>query len=157
MNRLLPIFLLMTACSAELDGVRVLGPESVEVSWDDAYDGLYDGMIAAVPVDLLAHSVDGTALPGELLSLSVEGASLALPEDLLEQGTLWDAVAWREIEILASGPRLEIHADDMGAVRVVVLIDHFGLQGDCFEPVELVVDGAGEDLTIPIAPRMPCR
>ena len=117
-----------------------------------------DELIAAVEVDLLAYDgADGTALPGETLVLSIDGAMLARPEAVLDGGPIWDTLTGREIEVVDSAESLEIQADDMGAVRVVVLIDRFETRRGCYEPIELLVEAAQEQLTIPIAPRMPCR
>ncbi|MCO4745990.1 MAG: hypothetical protein KC912_14440 [Proteobacteria bacterium] len=158
MNRAFPLLLLAVACSGAEDGVRVLGPERVEIQWDEAHDSVDDGMIAAIPVDLLAYAAaDGSALPHEPLQLSIEGATLATPADILDHGEQWNALSGRDIEVLDSANLLEIDADDMGAVRVIVLVDRFPLIGDCYLPLELVVDAADESLTIPIAPRVLCR
>jgi hypothetical protein len=158
MNRLLPSLILATACTGAGDGVRVLGPERVEIQWDEAHDLLDDGVIAAIPVDLLAYDgADGTALPEEPLQVSIEGATLARPGDVLDRGDLWNALSGREIDVLDSSNLLELEADDMGAVRVIVLVDRFPVSGDCYVPLELVVDAADESLTIPIAPRVLCR
>lgn len=157
MMRLLPL-LLFTACATGGEGVRVLGPEAVEISWDTAYDGLEDGFIAAVQVDLLAYDgSDGSALPGESFVISVQGATLARSEDVVDHGALWNAVTGRDLDVLEATTTLEIVGDDMGAARVVVIVDQFEMVAGCYEAVELVVDAGNDQLSLPISPRMPCR
>ncbi|TNE88823.1 MAG: hypothetical protein EP330_13295 [Deltaproteobacteria bacterium] len=159
MNRVLPL-LLLTACLGGGDEVRVLGPETVDVESDELGA---DDVFAVVPVDLLAYDPDnGFALAHEPLHLSVRGAELARVSDLLPDGELWDVVGARPFDLLDARSELEVESDELGAVRVLVVIDGFDTDGGCAEPVELVVDGqssSGADalLTTSIAPRMPCR
>lgn len=157
MNRVLPL-LIVAACGSHSEGVRVLGPEAVELQWD----GAVEGSLAVVPVDLLAYDAGtGEALPAEPLSLRVVGAELSLPQDRTDSGPFWDVVAARPVDLLHTFQQVDLVTDEMGAIRVLVVVEEFEERDGCAVPVELVVDAGsdphGAPLIIPVAPRVPCR
>lgn len=128
------------------EGARLLLPDAVRVTWDDAFNGVDDGLGTLVPVDLMVY--DGaTGEPLELVDIRfaalAPAAEILAPSDIdLASGAcrtcVWDAgrdryLGWRVGTSSAQ-------TDDDGLARVYVWVDAFPSRDGVLAPVEVAVD-----------------
>ncbi len=138
--------LLLAGCADTAVGdTQLLVPTELEFSWDEELNGEDDGLVSAVPVDLMVYdAATGVPVAGTDIELSVIGASLALEGDLFWYdddcaGCLFDDRRGRFLEIPAAGftEGLQVSTDGEGFVRVFVVVDALEWMGDDYEPVSL--------------------
>lgn len=174
---LLPILCLAAACAAEdPSGVGLLVTERVEFPWDAAYDGVGDGRVALLPLDVMVYD----ALTGDPLSgveVVLDGDVVAfLPGDAVFlagrdcDGCVWDAYRDEFVEVDAAYPTwvdvtvgtapLVAMTDADGLVRVYAEVDSLagtshgggalhGLEADA----DLSVTVGGAVRTVRLSPR----
>jgi hypothetical protein len=163
MRRFLSLTLL-PACAAAPDGALLI-PADVDVTWDEAWNGVDDGVAAFVPVDVMAYdAATGDALPGVPVGLLIDGvaAEAIAPRDLLvpdddcgaDCGDEWDAWGDRWVAPTDAGAAsLDGVTDDDGLVRWTVRIDAFPTSAGTAMPQAVSVFGLDLDETFLIAPR----
>jgi len=144
MNRLALLTVVLVGCAVEMDetGPQLLVPDMVAVDWDSSLDGVDDGLVALVPVDVMVYdsqsgdpleSVDIElfgAAPDTLL-VGVEDVFAAQAVDDLyswdDPGLMWDAWRDRYVSLSEGVPteRLVVSTDATGLARVYVVVDRF--------------------------------
>lgn len=144
MNRFALLATVLVGCTVEesVSGPQLLVPDEVLVDWDVSLNGVDDGLVALVPVDVMVYdSQSGEPLYGMQLDLvgdapdtllvaaddvqpaaTIDGESLS---DIAD--TTWDA--WRDryvsLDPSTLTEHLTVQTDATGLARVYVLIDRF--------------------------------
>jgi hypothetical protein len=139
---------------------ELLVPADVEVRWAAAWNGVDDGLAAAVPVDVMVYGArSGEPVAGVALRVRIEpesaaegillapeaavGAVGALREDCAR--CWWDA--WRdafvEVDAAALQPDLTLTTDANGLARAYVVVDAASGEEGAFAPATVTVVGAG--------------
>lgn len=134
---LLPLALMVAACSSDDATVSVLVPQEVEFPWDAAYDAVNDGRVALLPLDVMVYDpLTGDALVGADVSVTSDGA-LFVPADAVVAAApgcvdcAWDAFRneYVELDVDATEPWVAT-TDEDGLVRVFALVDSLVDAGD---------------------------
>ena len=153
MNRYLPLLLLAACGRIE---PQLLVPAGVEVPWDTSFDGVGDGLVAVIPVDVMLYdSNTGDPLADVVVEVTVpEGeAGLVGENDVVAaapEGGVWDAR--RDRWVALASDRLpgtaSYRTDGTGLVRLNVVVDAF--DGG---PVVVKVVASGVDEAFVVEPR----
>ncbi len=153
MTRLLPV-LLLAACG-RLEP-QLLVPADVDVPWDASFDGVGDGLVAVVPVDVMMYDANtGSPLADVAVTVAVPDGEAGLvgendvvvapPED-----AVWDARRDRWVALATDhlAPALTVRTDATGLVRLNVVVDAF--EG---APVLVTVSARGVEDAFVVGPR----
>ena len=167
-------FVALTACGVGDEASEVpqlLVPDDVEVHWDRSFNGVDDGVVALVPVDLMIYDrttgepladvvIDVTALSAEAGLIEPDAVLRVDPE--IQDGE-WLLDAWRDrwFEFVDAdlGPAgsLRVRTDAWGLARVYVYADAFpaasAADDGVFAPIPIVVSMGITDDTFLIVPR----
>jgi hypothetical protein len=166
MNRLLalPLVLWFGGCAADVAdpyGAQVLMPVDVDFSWNEAYNGHADGLVAVIPLDLMVY--DGAS--GEPLYAEIElGSAGARFLDPLVVGAggsdcvdcAWDAVRDEYVEFPphAAGATITVETDGDGLARTYAVIDSMSRgEGGGFDPVQVSVALGEQREFVELVPR----
>jgi hypothetical protein len=125
----------LAACEAELGG-GVLVPESLEVSWDRAFDAAGDGLIAVLPFDVYVYDAAGRAVPGvdvELVGEAVGVLDLGEVQPATAEcvSCAWDTRSDTRVWLQAE-PRSAwtVTTDGSGLARCYVVVDRLELDSE---------------------------
>ena len=153
MIRFLPVLSLAACGRIE---PQLLVPEDVDVPWDVSFDGVGDGLVAVVPVDVMLYDANtGDPLVGVMVDVSVPDgeAGLVGENDVVvasPERAVWDArrdrwVALATEHLAAAG---SYRTDGTGLVRLNVVVDAF--EG---APVVVSVVASGVEEGFVVGPR----
>ena len=154
-HRVLGLLLLVQACDDDLSaGPRLLAPAEITFAWDDAWNDDNDGVMALVPLDVMAYDgATGEPREGADLALRVSGGSL-LAVDRVEAGEdgcvdcVWDT--WSDVSVRIL-PGDDAGADEaLGASGLTLRTDARGLAR-----VYVVVDALSDELGVTVEARHP--
>ncbi len=128
------VFAAFAGCDAEV-AAGFLIPETVEVSWDRAFDAASDGLVAVVPFDVYVYDAAGRPVPGVDVEL-VGDAVGVLDIGEVEVATAdcvscaWDTRSDARVRLLVS-PRgaWVVTSDDRGLARCYLVVDRLGVDG----------------------------
>lgn len=153
MNRFLPMLLLAACGRIE---PQLLVPADLEVPWDVSFDGVGDGLVAVLPVDVMLYDANtGDPLADVAVEVSVPNgeAGLVGENDVViaaPEQAVWDArrdrwVALATDRLAASG---SYRTDATGLVRLNVVVDAFD-----GAPVVVSVVASGVEERFVVGPR----
>ena len=142
MSRYAFLTLLLVGCAVEDSemGPQLLVPDEVPVDWDASLDGVDDGLVALVPVDVMVYDsqsgdpLDGMEIeligdaPDTLLAHVDDVFAATAPDesgDDVVEGAMWDAWRDRYVTVADDAPseRLTVSTDSTGLARVYVVVD----------------------------------
>lgn len=152
--------------------VQVLTPDDVEVTWDQSFNRVDDGVGALVPVDVLVYEgVTGAPLEAVEVEVRVDDLALVFPhhevvwlddaddrissdDARLDDTVTWDVWLDRWIELGPAGSSLTLTTDSDGLVRFYVYADAFeGTTTLGLAPLVVVVSTEANDETFALVPR----
>jgi hypothetical protein len=147
---LMGVLVASAGCGA--DDLELLVPVDVELHWDASFDALDDGLVAAVPIDLMVYrSESGVPVEGVGVELRVDAFGVTpLDGDALEvvdpelcdgcEAVVWDA--YRDLYLaldpeLTGSASLALETDEHGLARAYLFVDALGEDGEGFEAVSV--------------------
>lgn len=163
--RALPLVLLGGCVFGESDAPQLLVPDEVEVQWDAPYDGINDGRVALVPVDVMIYGgANGEPLADVNVDVSIawRDAGLIAPDEVIavplteidSEDVVWDVWRDRYFSIDHVATSLRVRTDASGLARVYVYADAFPVGTDGAPlPIPVVVSMGITDDTFLIVPR----
>lgn len=131
MTRLLPLALLLFACSEAEESVLLVAPHEVEFSWNPAFNERDDGMVAVVPIEVMVYDSE-SGLPRAAATIELRGqGAVVLPQDAVmfadpeDDAALWDS--WRDAFVQVDShlvaPAMALDTGEDGLIRFYALID----------------------------------
>jgi hypothetical protein len=163
----------LSACATDdvAEGPQLLLPGDIDLEWDRSFDGVGDGRVALVPVDVMVYDAEtGEPLAGVALDVHVLAgdAGIVAPHDVLlvdpdephQDGVVWDA--WRDRwfafadPTAAAEPAARLATDDWGIARFWLFADAFPADDADpvgLAPIPLVVSMGAQDDTFLVVPR----
>lgn len=163
--RTLPLVLLGGCIFGESDAPQLLVPDQIEVQWDAPFDGIDDGRVALVPVDVMMYGgANGEPLADVDVDVSTtwREAGLVAPDEVNavplsgidSEDVVWDVWRDRYFAVAHVAPSLRIRTDASGLARVYVYADAFPVGADGAPlPIPVVVSMGITDDTFLIVPR----
>jgi len=149
-------FIVATALIAGACGQdeRLLVPETVAIHWNASFNGLQDGRVAIVPVDLMVYdATDGVPMAGVDVEISVSGMFSVLADvddvaplltDCVDCDVVWDAYQddyyLMNDAVREDATRLQLTADNEGIAKFFVVVDAFEFDRDAFLAVDVIAE-----------------
>lgn len=122
----------LAACAPQDEvGVELLVPDDVEFAWSGALDGLHDGRVALIPLDLMVYGAqDGEPVEGAVVDLAsgqvgFVDADLVAAADSACGDCPWDAYRddLVDLDLAEVVDHLEPVTDATGLARVHAVVD----------------------------------
>jgi len=148
-------------------GPRLLLPNDVEVTWEQAYDREDDGLGALVPVDVMAYDpASGEPLGDvELLLWAEDGVAWPVagddvavvdPDSCPDCELMWDATRDQFLDVVPVAESIALRTDGDGLARLYVFVDTFpagSAPRSPFAPLPVVVVSGSEEQSFLLLPR----